>query len=243
MGAKKAKQKQQVAPTKDSRLLYFAREHPVGVVIVALLGISGAWLAWHVRDCLIDQKLQVTNTRKAWMNVRVLNQKVVSDREALVTRVELLRRDVRNGEIQTAFDLHRKPLFDISGTLNSDCNAFKASVYEVSRELKALGRSFSFDFDVEAFFDPSGLCEGLAAAGEKLRTTPTADRKSMLGESGHPDPQRLEQWFVEVDAAIKQSKAITEARKKTERNANLALEDLLVSLENQSFVRRARHCL
>lgn len=162
-------------------------------------------------------------------------QKTVSDREALVAREELFVRDVRNSATRAQLDADQKALFDLFEAFSTDCNTFKSSMYEVAREMKAFARSYSFDFDVEANYNISELCEGTAAIAEKWRNAP--ERKL-----GLRDPV-TESWLTDGDAEIKRQKAIIRALKLKEPQANSALEAIFLSRENQGFFRRVGHCL
>jgi len=233
MAAKK--KKKQHAQTAEGRVVRFFKHHWLGISMGLLLTAGASWIAWSVQGCLNDQKTQLAAARKAWTNVRITNQKTVSDREALVTREELFVQDVQKSATRAMLDTDEKAMFNLFETFNADCNAFKNSMYEVAREMKALGRSFSFDFDFEKDYNISALCEGMAEIAEKWRNP-------SLGKSGLPD-QDIQSWLTKGNAEIKRQKAIILALRLKEREANSWFEDKFVSLEKEGTFRRVGHCL
>jgi hypothetical protein len=101
MNVKRAKKKHKAQPIKGDRVLRFLRERWMGVTIVMLLTTGGAWLTWHIQDCLKYQKSQLATVRRAWTNARMHYQKETANREVLATRMELLKQAVMNRESQT----------------------------------------------------------------------------------------------------------------------------------------------
>lgn len=227
MGPKKTKKtkNQKAPPAKDDRLLRFAREHSLGVVIVALLTSGGGWLAWSIRNCLIDQKLQLAATRKAWTNVRTTYQKTSDNTHMLFRRMDMYREAKERGESVT-LDQQRKALFDLGQVANADCNAGKAALYEFTREFEALRQLFSSKANL-LVPDLSKQCEKPAYFVEEFRTPRLTDEEV----SNPVDLKKAEEIVRLVEVADEM-----------ERETDRKLSAFFSELENEGVMHRVFKC-
>ena len=228
--AKKPKTKQKAEP--DDRVLRFFRGHWAGVVAVALFAFAVGWLAWHVRYCLTYQKLQLAKARAAWTKARIASQKSLDSDDAMLTRATLLKQDATNGVPSDTLKLHRQAILDFYQTYSNDCIEFQSSIYELSREVNALGREFSFKVDVGPEDEISTYCKGLSDVLERLRTPLPGGRPFP-----HPD------FLAHYDTLYSETLSCVTNRKQSAQKATSELNALFAELEEEGFVSRVRHCL
>jgi hypothetical protein len=224
-----AKKRKVVSGKGDDWLLRFLRQHSLGVMLLALLSAGGGWLVWHSRDCMTDQRTQVTATRKAWIKKRVALQKLLDDDDTLLTRVELLERHQGIGVEYEQWDQDRKALIEILQTLSNDCNDIKVADYELEAEEKDLGRVFPFYSPSKPMDDPEACGEFLRLA-EKLRSP----ESPKAGNSETPK--------FDLHISTSEFRETISRGRETDVKAAESYESFLARLENMSFASRIKQC-
>jgi hypothetical protein len=229
-GTKRSKKRTVVAPSNgDDWLLRFLRQHSLGVILLALLSAAGGWVVWHSRDCLTDQKAQVAATRKAWIKMRIANQKFWDDGDVFIKRSELYKRHKEIGVEYAQWDQDRQALFEIVQALSKDCNDGKVATYEWEVQLKELSDAFPFYTPPKLIVDPE-LCGKMSRQAEELRSPEVAEAEdSDKGETNlHVSTSQLKE-------------TIATGRENDVKLAKL-YESFFVRLENMSFVGRLKQC-